>query len=77
MWKHVEVHGLELGLVIKNAPPEIAIPEMEAVGVVDFVAVSGGWVQGLILFPSTNEALARARELVANGWNWGWEKKDD
>ena len=50
---------------------QIAIPEMEAVGAVDFVAVSNGWVQGSILFPSTNDALARAKELVESGWNWG------
>lgn len=41
-----------------------------------FVAVSASWVQGTIRFQTTNAALDRAKELVANGWNWGWGKND-
>lgn len=75
MWKHVSVSGINLDLVIKNVSPEIAIPEMEAVGNIHFIAVNDNWIQGQITFRSTNDAIARAKELVANDWNWGWDDK--
>ena len=73
MWKHVSVSGISLSIVIKNVSPEIAIPEMEAAGNVHLIAVNDGWVQGEITFKSASDAIARAKELVANGWNWGWD----
>lgn len=53
-------------------PTELALSEMKATGA-EILAVGGGIVQGDIEvdIDECEKALAKAEEMVANGWEWG------
>ena len=50
------------------APPEMAIPELEATGT-KVHSVSKTESEGMIY--ACPDALKRAKELISNGWEWG------
>ena len=50
------------------APPEMAIPELEATGA-KVHSVSKTKSNGMMW--TGHDALKRAKELISNGWEWG------
>ena len=70
MKKTVSVFVNSVSLTIYG-PIEWALPEMKATGA-EILAVGGGRVRGDIEFDidELEKALAKAEEMVANGWEW-------